>query len=135
MKIDEKNLTKTLKEQCPEIVFAFLHGSACTGLADKQSDIDIAVFLDSKESLDFYKKIYPLLEEFSEGRDIDVGILNDADPVYRFEAIKGRRLLCRDKSRFADFFSNTCREYEYQMADYQRQKKYRKEFSERLRNL
>lgn len=130
MQVDTENLGKQLRQRCPEIVFALLHGSGSTGELGKNSDIDIAVFLSSKEDLDFYKKIYAVVEEFAKGRNIDIGILNNADPVYRFEALKGYLLLCRDKDKFAEFFSRTCREYEYQIADYQRQKKYRKELSQ-----
>jgi predicted nucleotidyltransferase len=131
MQVDTEKLGKQLEQKCPEIVFALLHGSGSKGELDKNSDIDIAVFLSGKEDLDFYKKIYAVVEKFARGRDIDVGVLNNADPVYRFEALKGYLLMCRDKDKFAEFFSRTCREYEYQIADYQRQKQYRKKVHQR----
>ena len=59
--------------------------------------------------------------------DPDIGILNGAEPIYRFEALKGRLLFCRDEERYLDFFSLTCREYESQIADYERQRRYRLE--------
>ena len=56
----------------------------------------------------------------------DIGILNSAEPIYRFEALKGRLLFARDQERYVTFFSKTCREYESQMFDYERQLKYRR---------
>lgn len=47
-------------------------------------------------------------------------ILNDANPILRFEAVSGRMLFCRDIQRMADFVSLTAREYEDEMAQWQR---------------
>jgi thiamine monophosphate kinase len=57
----------------------------------------------------------------------DAGILNSAEPVYRFEALKGRLLFVHDRVGYAAFYSLTCREYESQMASYERQRLYRQE--------
>ena len=57
--------------------------------------------------------------------EADVGFLNRAEPVYRFEALKGKVLFCRDQETYVKFFSLTCREYESQIADYERQRQYR----------
>lgn len=61
------------------------------------------------------------------GVECDVGVLNDADPVFRFEALRGQLLFTRDRERYLDVYSLTCREYESQMADYERQHRYRLE--------
>ncbi len=128
MKFDIKKLVELIKEKCPEIIFAFLHGSAKNGEVAKGSDVDIAVFLSEKPTLDFYTKIIDIVEKNLQGAQADISILNNADPVLRFEALKGKMLFCRDKEKYAGFFSLTCREYEDQMFSYERQLKYRKEF-------
>jgi hypothetical protein len=51
---------------------------------------------------------------------IDLIILNEANPILRFEAISGRPLFCRDADRRAEFESLTAREYEDEMAQWQR---------------
>jgi hypothetical protein len=68
------------------------------------------------------------------GVDIDLGCFDRAEPVYRFEALKGRLLFARDQERFLDAFSRTCREYESQIWDYQRQAGYRLERQKELAN-
>ena len=48
--------------------------------------------------------------------DIDLIVLNNASPILRFEAVRGRRLYCREVNRCAEFVSLTAREYEDDMA-------------------
>lgn len=125
MKFDVEKLAKSLKEQCPQICFAFLHGSAKNGQAKEGSDIDIALFIDGKPALELYEKVSGVVEAVAPKARCDIGILNNAEPVYRFEALKGKLLFFRDQEQYLNFFSLTCREYESQVADYQRQKRYR----------
>jgi len=127
MKFDVEKLAKSLKEQCPQICFAFLHGSARNGRVKEDSDIDIALFIDGKPTLGLYEKVSALVATAASGARCDIGILNNAEPVYRFEALKGKLLFFRNQEQYLNFFSLTCREYESQIADYQRQKRYRLE--------
>jgi len=128
MEFDVDKLARLLEQRCPEVCFAFLHGSAKDGFLAKGSDIDIAVFVDGKATLELYEKVCDVVDQVVSGVRCDVGTLNDAEPVYRFEALKGRQLFCRDQERYLDFFSLTCREYESQMASYERQRRYRLEY-------
>ena len=133
MKFDTDKLSDAIKADCPQVVFALLHGSAKHGSLKKNSDVDIAVYLDTKPSLQIYQDIIESAEKIIPGAKIDVGVLNNAEPVYKFEALKGKLLFARDKEKYLGFFSLTCREYEYQMADYQRQQKYRRQFQKQNR--
>lgn len=65
--------------------------------------------------------LYSGLEQF---RD-DWVLRSMAEPVFRFEALKGRIVLQRDEETWLRFFSVTCREYEAQMFHYVRQRRYR----------
>jgi predicted nucleotidyltransferase len=125
MKFDVDRLTDLLKQQCPQICFALLHGSAQDGQVKEAGDIDLALFIEGKASLEVYEKVCTLVEAVAPGARCDVGILNNAEPVYRFEALKGRLLFYRNEEQYLHFFSLTCREYESQVADYQRQQRYR----------
>jgi predicted nucleotidyltransferase len=127
MKFDCDKLANSLELACPEIIFALLHGSAKDGSIKAGGDLDIALFVDTSPTLDFYQKTYDAISSVIPVVEPDVGILNHAEPVYRFEALKGKLLFCRDKETYLDFFPRTCREYEFQMADYQRQHRYRLE--------
>jgi len=125
MRFDVDKLTALLKDKCPQICFALLHGSAKDAQVKHGGDIDLALFIKGKPTLEFYEMVYECAEAVAPGVQCDIGILNNAEPVYCFEALKGRLLFFRDKEQYLQFFSRTCREYESQVADYQRQQRYR----------
>ncbi len=123
---DVEQLALALKEQVPEADFCLLMGSAVKGTVPAFSDLDLAFHLNEKPSYKFYRKATDVVRSVVPNVRIDIGILNDTEPVYRFEALKGKLLFARSMERFAGFFSLTCREYESQMFDYERQLRYRR---------
>jgi uncharacterized protein len=127
MKFEIEKLSQSIRKTCPEVIFAILHGSAREGIVKEGSDIDIAVYITGKANLELYRRMYEIVGSVIPNSEPDIGILNNAEPVYRFETLKGNLLFTRDENKFLDFFSFTCREYESQLADYQRQRKYRLE--------
>lgn len=124
---DPERLSAVLEEQLPEADFCLLMGSAINGIVPAFSDLDVAFYLNKKPSYGFYSKGMDVIHTVVPTVRCDIGILNSAEPVYRFEALKGRLLFARDQERYATFFSRTCREYESQMFDYERQRLYRRE--------
>ena len=44
MNFDVNKLSAAIEKDCPEIIFAFLHGFAKDGFVKKGSDIDVALF-------------------------------------------------------------------------------------------
>jgi predicted nucleotidyltransferase len=128
MKFSVDKLAEMVKEKCPAVCFVLLHGSAANGEVRDGGDIDIALFIDGQVSLEIYGEVAGIVESLAPGVRCDVGILNSAEPVYRFEALKGKLLFTRDDETYLHFFSLTCREYESQMADYERQRKYRLQY-------
>lgn len=115
-----------MKEQLPVVDFCFLMGSAADGIVNAYSDLDLAFYLMGKSSYSFYTQAMEAVRSVVPDVRCDIGILNSAEPIYRFEALKGRLLFARDQERYVTFFSKTCREYESQMFDYERQLKYRR---------
>lgn len=127
-RINLEALGEALKKEVPEIEFAFVLGSSAeTGTVKPYSDLDIAVYLGSKPNIRIFEKILAVCGEFTGPVRCDLGFLNGAEPVYRFEALKGRLLFARDRDLLASFYSLTCREYETQMIHYARQRRYRLE--------
>lgn len=124
---DPAELASVLRENLPEVEFCFLMGSAMDGTVAVGSDLDLAFYLKAKPSFEFYGRVAAAVEKLMPAVHCDTGILNNAEPVYRFEALKGRLLFTRDQERYLTFFSRTCREYESQMFDYERQRRYRRE--------
>ena len=127
---DPAILGAALREECPEVEFALLMGSARDGCIPPGGDLDLAVFLADGLNLDLVERITAAVQRVVPGSDVDIGCFNRAEPVYRFEALKGRLLFARDQDRFLDAFSLTCREYESQMRHYERQARYRLERSQ-----
>lgn len=91
----------------PDVVAAYLFGSAATNLDHAQSDIDLALLLS--ESLDRLRaselqlKVMSGLEDVC-GRRVDVVILNVASPLLCFQVFKrGQLLLERDRKTTALF--------------------------------
>ena len=108
---------------------AFLFGSAKDGVVKVGSDVDVALLLEQNVDCEVrslvYKTVFEFIDECAPGAMADIGFLNGVEPVYRFEALKGRLLFARDMDEYAAYYSITCREYESQMADYERQLNYR----------
>ena len=122
---DPAVLGTALREECPEVEFALLMGSARDGCIPPGGDVDLAVCVRAGLSLGLVERIVSLVQRLAPGTDVDVGCFNRTEPIYRFEALKGRLLFARDGDRFLDAYSLTCREYESQMHDYERQSRYR----------
>lgn len=118
-------LGTALRAGCPEMLFALLLGSARDGHIPPGGDLDIAVSLESGLNLTLMERITAIAQRVLPDIDIDIGCFDRAEPVYRFEALKGRLLFARDNDRFLDAYSLACREYESQMYDYERQARYR----------
>ncbi len=130
--LDLDRLASVLEAELPQVVFAYLHGSAAeSGVVPAHSDLDIALFLDTPGAptaqllSTVYDRVARVAESIAPGVRCDIGILNGAEPVFRFEVLKGRLLFCRDRERWLRFYSLTCREYESRMFHYERQRRYR----------
>jgi hypothetical protein len=87
--------------------------------------LDLAVSVESNFTLALMDRISVVAQRTLPDVPIDIGCFDRAEPVYRFEALKGRILFARDDERFINAFSLACREYESQMYDYERQAGYR----------
>jgi hypothetical protein len=127
--LDIPALASKLERLLPEALFGLLIGSTATmGVVRAYGDLDLAFFLSPgiTAGYDFQARIEQAVEPQTQGRvRVDVGLLNRADPVYRFEALKGRLLFCRDDEAYMSFFSSVSRDYETQMIHYARQRMYR----------
>lgn len=100
----------------PEIVAAWLFGSAQNAGWRQGSDVDLGILVQGRPSLNFLADLRLALQEALAFDDIDLVPLNEASPVLRFEAVSGRRLFCRDEDATTEFVSLTAREYEDEMA-------------------
>lgn len=118
-KIDWQS-TETLWRDWPNVIAVWAFGSAQTGEVKRGSDADVAVWGERPFTLDERLQILDQLQAQLQFDDIDLIILNNANVILRFEAVSGRLLFCRDMQQMAAFVSLTAREYEDEMAQWQR---------------
>ena len=117
----------------PEIAFAYIFGSAQNGTIKKGSDLDIAVYLINKgenkaEKSELRLKIMRLLESAVPGFDnFDVVVLNESGTILGMQALQGTLLFVKPEHEdlYADYYSYTCRKYEYDSFWMKKQLEYR----------
>jgi predicted nucleotidyltransferase len=107
-------------QETPEVIAAWAFGSALGGQIAPGSDVDVAVWFETGPSFEQQDALLARLQETLGVDEIDLVVLNDANPILRFEAISGQVLFCRDPNRRAAFVSLTAREYEDAMALWER---------------
>jgi predicted nucleotidyltransferase len=128
--IGSELLGDELARALPEVVFALQFGSSLDTSVSLRSDLDLALFLEEgADPWSVVQRAQAVVERMEPRRRPDVGLLNRADPVFRFEAAKGRLLFCRDQERYLEFVCAACRAFELQMVSYARQRQYRLEVS------
>lgn len=115
LKIDLDRIPEVLARY-PQVVAAWVFGSAQSGEVRPGGDLDIAVLFTARPDLDTLADLRADLQEALDFEEIDLVVLNGAHPITRFEAVSGRRIYCRDLERTAGFVSLTAREYEDAMA-------------------
>lgn len=108
----EKGKIITVIKDClskrKEVVFAYLHGSFAEG--ERFRDIDIAVYLDKPEGIEYELDQSILLERIIK-MPVDVKILNSAPLAFRYHATKGLLILSRNDELREEFIERTWDEY------------------------
>jgi len=116
-------IAAALAAQVPRAAFAFLLGSAKDGCVPRGADLDLAIWYAGTARVTWRLIAHTLavVERAVPKTVCDLGILNSAGCVYRFEALKGRLLFCRPRclETYAAFYAQTCRAYEESMVAWQ----------------
>lgn len=125
--MSERKLTENDRlrlENCfsarPDILAAWHFGSSRQGGIRPGADVDIGVLFYRIPSIDELADIRAELQDALSFDEIDLVVLNDASPVLRFEAVSGQPVYIADPEARAGFCSLTAREYEDEMAQWQR---------------
>ena len=124
--VDWRVLEQVLEEE-PDLIAAWVFGSAQEGQVRPEGDLDIGVLFASRPSLSVRAGLRAKLQQVLRIDAIDLVVLNDASPLLRFEALSGRPVFCRDPDRRAVFASLTAREYEDECAVLQQGMRYHAE--------
>jgi hypothetical protein len=117
--IDMESLSSFFEERSNcEVVYLF--GSAKDGTVEEGSDVDLAVLFAEKPGIRELATLRADLQSLLHYEEFDVVVLNGASPWLRFEALRGRRVHSRDRSKEAVFASLTAREYEDERAMFEK---------------
>ena len=98
-------------EARPEVVFAYLFGSAADGRRHERSDVDVAVFLDPatraeleardhgpRKELRIRGELCEIVERAAPGCEVDLVLLHRAPPLLAERIVRtGRLVLSRDE--------------------------------------
>jgi len=101
----------------PSVVLAYLFGSQARRTASALSDIDIAILLDRKVSLEHYFDIRVNftgeLMELLQLNEVDVAILNQAPPALKYLVLRdGLPLYQRNRDEMIEFRVQAFNEYQ-----------------------
>lgn len=80
-------------EKKPEIVAAYIFGSFATGKTTDLSDIDIAVLLQDKGSLELQLELIGDILEALRTEDFDLVILNNCPPYMQYEVVSSGKII------------------------------------------
>ena len=97
----KEKLTEYLLER-EEVIFAFLYGSFAKGSELADSDLDIAVYIKENYSSSKIDQIWDDLQGISK-KDVELLILNNANPSVAWEAIRSIPIVIKDKKKYLDF--------------------------------
>ena len=111
MKSDRKEQLRAVFSQYPEIELVYLYGSHATGAQRSDSDLDLAV---SVQTDDYAGLKLDLLEQLSMSgfERVDLGFFQQATPLLRFQMVRHNQLLyCRSEVPSGALFSHCLNEY------------------------
>ncbi len=96
----ERNLRELAQRFGMHVILQF--GSTVTGTTHDDSDVDLAVQLDTPDmSLETILEMQEALQSRFPGREVDVAILNRADPLFRKKIMESCRMLFGTAEDFA----------------------------------
>jgi len=93
------------------VLFAFLFGSHATGKVYKESDVDVAVYLQEGYSLSTVKKIWSDIEDIVK-KDVDLIVLNTASPLIAQAALRGKPIVIKEQALYLNYLLQTTGEAE-----------------------
>ncbi len=89
--VEEADFEAIARRHGAQLLMQF--GSTVRGHEHPQSDVDIAVLFHGEPSFTRIGALLADLEPAFPGREVDLGVLNRADPLFLSRALEGARLL------------------------------------------
>jgi predicted nucleotidyltransferase len=98
------------------IVAVYLFGSYAKGTVSYLSDVDLGILFEDKftykELINKYNFYFHQISNILKTNEVDLIILNEAQPSFAYEIIKeGKLLYCNDEEKLKIFIEKTVKEY------------------------
>ncbi|MDR2775376.1 MAG: nucleotidyltransferase domain-containing protein [Tannerella sp.] len=127
-RIDIEQLAQAIRENFPDVAFAYLFGSSQEGTVKERSDIDLAVYYKGAD-LFIRFRIEEQLEKVI-GREIPIDIVElqkTRNFILAFEVLRGKLLFVREEyfDEYVDYYTYVCRQHEEEMYWMKKQLEYR----------
>lgn len=127
-----EQLAEALRQKEPDVLFACLLGSTQDGVVTAYGDVDLAVYLRPEKKSDWptiSRAIATAEGAVGNAVEVDLEVLNRAEPIFRHRALQGKILFVRPEAEdaFVEFYTRTCREHEDYSWRLARWKRYRAE--------
>ncbi|MFA5816883.1 MAG: nucleotidyltransferase domain-containing protein [Bacteroidales bacterium] len=109
-----EHLSNLLQARFPELTFVLLFGSSQDGEISEGADVDLGIWCEKGvNKTDLIMRLMTAMEKGFPEITFDLSVLNEAGPVLRFEALKGRVLFIREgrEEVYSNFYSRTCADY------------------------
>lgn len=106
-------ITKTLQKR-KGVLFCYIFGSFACHSFNSKSDVDIAVYLDKRNKVDFFEKRLELISEISRAlkKEADILILNTAPLFLKYVVLKeGKLIFSRNENQRIEFELKTINDY------------------------
>lgn len=87
-------------------------GSTVTGRTHAQSDVDIAVLFEGEPSFDREAELLVELASAFPGQEVDLGVLNHADPLFLAQVVEHAQLLAGAPRQLAELRLLAFRRYQ-----------------------
>ncbi|MDR2651963.1 MAG: nucleotidyltransferase domain-containing protein [Prevotellaceae bacterium] len=113
--IDIQQIAEVIRENFPDIAFAYLFGSSQDGTVNDRSDIDIAIYYKGDDIFIRFRVEEQLEKILGYEIPIDIVELQKTENfILAFEALRGKMLFVRDEymEDYLDFYTLTCRKHE-----------------------
>jgi predicted nucleotidyltransferase len=126
--IDIQQLGEVIKDNFPDIAFAYLFGSSQNGTVNDKSDIDIAIYYKGNDIFIRFRVEEQLEKVIGYEIRIDIVELQKTEnSILAFEVLNGKMLFVRDEymDDYLDFYTFTCRQYEDDIYRMKKQLEYR----------
>lgn len=94
-----------------DVSLAFLFGSQAKGIAVKRSDVDVAVYFRSGYDVEKLRTLTDELENLLQ-KEVDLIVLNDANPSLAWSALRGVPLFIADRHFYLEYMLDVSREAE-----------------------